>query len=100
MKRSISRDFSIVRRSERQFPISNQRVALGKGITLFKNYMSSFRFNAYILFIGSVTGTVRKDPSISAFGIENIKDSAIELIKAGLCEEGVSKEYIDDAKDY
>ena len=71
--------------------------AIGKElITLFKNYMSSFRFNAYILFIGSVTGTVRKDPSISVFGIENIKDSTIELIKVGLREEGVSKEYIDD----
>lgn len=72
--------------------------AIGKElITLFKNYVSSFQFNAYILFIGSVTGVVLKDPSISAFGIENIKDSAVELIKVGLHDEGVSKEYIDNA---
>lgn len=72
--------------------------AVGKElVTLFKNYMSSFKFEAYILFIGSVTGTLRKDPSLAVFGIENVKDSAIELIKSGLCEEGTAKEYIDNA---
>ena len=66
-------------------------------VTLFKNYMSSFTFEAYILFIGSVTGTLCKDSSLTIFGIENVKDSAIKLIKTGLCEEGTHKEYIDNA---
>ena len=72
--------------------------AVGKElVTLFKNYMSSLTFEAYILFIGSVTGTLRKDASATTFGIENVKDSAIKLIKSGLREEGLNKEYIDDA---
>lgn len=44
--------------------------AVGKElVTLFKNYMSSISFEAYILFIGSVTGALRKDPSLTVFGI-------------------------------
>mgnify|MGYP003252088996 CR=1 FL=1 len=72
--------------------------AIGKElVTLFKNYMSSFSFEAYILFIGSVTGALRIDPSLTVFDIINVKDSAFKLIKAGLREEGMAKEYIDDA---
>lgn len=72
--------------------------AVGKElVTLFKNYVSSFPFEAYILFIGSVTSTLRKDSSLTVFDIGNIEDSAIELIKEGLNEEGTRKEYIDDA---
>ncbi len=72
--------------------------AVGKElVTLFKNFMSTFPFESYILFIGSVTGTLRKDSSLTTFGIENVKDSAIKLIKTGLYEEGIAKEYIDDA---
>ena len=71
--------------------------AVGKElVTLFKNYMSSLSFEAYILFIGSVTGTLRKDPSLTVFDIGNVKDSAIKLIKTGLLEEGTNKEYIDN----
>ncbi len=36
-------------------------------ITLFKNYMSEFSFEAYILFVGSVSGTLRTDPSLTVF---------------------------------
>lgn len=72
--------------------------AVGKElVTLFKNYMSSLTFEAYILFIGSVTGTLRKDTSLTVFGIENVKDTAIELIRSGLCEEGSTKGYIDNS---
>lgn len=72
--------------------------AVGKElVTLFKNYMSSFAFEAYILFIGSVTGTLRKNPSLTVFDIGNVKDSAIKLIKEGLLEEGAKKEYIDNS---
>lgn len=55
--------------------------AIGKElVTLFKNYMSPLTFEAYILFIGSVTGSLRKDSSLTTFGIENVKDAAIEQI--------------------
>ena len=64
-------------------------------VTLFKNYMSPLTFEAYILFIGSVTGTLRKNPSLTTFGLENVKDAAIKQIKLGLYEEGSTKEYID-----
>lgn len=72
--------------------------AIGKElVTLFKNYMSSFVFEAYILFVGSVTGTLRKNPALTVFGIESVKESAIKLIKSGLYEEGASKGYINNA---
>ena len=66
-------------------------------VTLFKNYMSEFTFETYILFVGSVSGTLRKDPSLTVFGIENAKDTAVKLIKEGLVEEGNAKEYIDNS---
>ena len=50
-------------------------------VTLFKNYMSEFTFETYILFVGSVSGALRKDPSLTVFGIENAKDTAVKLIK-------------------
>ncbi len=71
--------------------------AVGKElVTLFKNYMSSFSFEAYILFIGSVSGALCKDSSRTVFDIKNVKDSAVKSIKAGLFEEGKAREYIDD----
>ena len=66
-------------------------------VTLFKNYMSEFTFESYILFIGSVSGAFRKDSSLTVFGIENVKDTAIKLMKEGLIEEGKTKSYIDNA---
>ena len=48
------------------------------------------------MFVGSVTGSLRKDSSIDIFGRSNIKESAIELIKNGLVEEEKDKEYIDN----
>lgn len=72
--------------------------AIGKElVTLFKNYMSEFSFEAYILFVASVSNTFRKDPSLTVFGIENAKDTAVKLIKEGLIEEGKTKSYIDNA---
>ena len=60
-------------------------------VTLFKNYMSEFTFETYILFVGSVSGALRKDQSLAVFGIENAKDTAVKLIKEGLVEEGNAK---------
>ena len=59
--------------------------------------MSEFTFETYILFVGSVSGALRKDPSLTVFGIENAKDTAVKLIKEGLVEEGNAKEYIDNS---
>ena len=66
-------------------------------VTLFKNYMSDFPFKAYILFIGSVSEALRINPLLNVFDISNIKSKAYKSIKAGLVEEGKSKEYIDDS---
>lgn len=72
--------------------------AIGKElVTLFKNYMSEVAFEAYILFVGSVSGVLRKDSSLAVFGIDNVKDTAIKLIKEGLNEEGYAKKYIDNS---
>ena len=71
--------------------------AVGKElVTLFKNFISDIKFEAYILFIGSVSSSVRKNPDKKVFGIDNISEGAIKLVKAGLIEEGKRKEYIDD----
>ncbi|MGL4607869.1 MAG: hypothetical protein ACRCU3_10450 [Eubacteriaceae bacterium] len=72
--------------------------AIGKElVTLFKNYMSALDFEAYILFIGSVTGALRIDSSLSTFNIKNVKDDAVTYIIEGLIEEGTEKGYIDNA---
>lgn len=72
--------------------------AIGKElVTLFKNYMSEIAFEAYILFIGSVSSTLRINPALKVFGIENVQESAVKQIKAGIAEEGRSKEYINEA---
>lgn len=71
--------------------------AIGKElITLFKNYMSPLDFETYVLFVGSVTGTLRIDSSLSVFNIDNVKPAAIPLIKSGLIGEGKKQGYIDN----
>lgn len=65
-------------------------------VTLYKNYVSGFQFNAYILFLGGVSSTVRKDDTKNIFTIENIKDSAIKQIRRGLREECENKTYISN----
>lgn len=64
-------------------------------VTLFKNYMSEIEFHTYILFVGSVTGTVRIDSSKDFFDISNVKPEAIEKIKEGVKEEGTDKKYVN-----
>lgn len=71
--------------------------ALGKElVTLFKNFTSTIDFVAYILFVGGVSSTLRKDSTRTVFGIDNVKDEAKVSIKEGLIAEGKSKEYIDN----
>lgn len=63
-------------------------------VTLFKNFMSNFSFQHYILFVGGVAKTIRKDNSINEFGLENINAKSIKSIKLGLKEEAIQKTYI------
>jgi hypothetical protein len=73
--------------------------AIGKElVTLFKNYISDFEFHYYILFLGGVTSSLRKDDTKNIFDISNIKDTALINIKTGLIQEGKEKTYIDDVK--
>lgn len=67
-------------------------------VTLFKNYISDFSFDDYILFLGGVTNTLRKDISKNTFKIDNIKEESLILVKNGLKEECNNKTYIDDDK--
>ncbi|MBR5638056.1 MAG: hypothetical protein IKW81_14135 [Pseudobutyrivibrio sp.] len=65
-------------------------------VTLFKNYISDIDFYTYVLFLGGVPDTFRKNSSKSIFGIDNVKDKAKTSIVNGLIEEGKAKEYIND----
>ena len=65
-------------------------------VTLFKNYVSDFNFSYFILFLGGVSSTVRKDNLLNNFDISNVKESALVKIKEGLIEECTNKEYIDN----
>ena len=65
-------------------------------VTLYKNYVSDFHFNAYILFLGGVSASVRIDDRENVFRIGNIKEQAIRQIKNGLLEECEEKTYIED----
>jgi len=65
-------------------------------VTLYKNYVEEFTFEYYILFIGGVSSTVRKNSAIDIFGIENISDSAKPHLIDGLKSECKEKSYIDD----
>lgn len=73
--------------------------AIGKElVTLFKNCISNFEFNYYILFLGGVTSSLRDDDTKNTFGISNIKASALKNLRSGLLEECKQKTYIDNAK--
>ena len=70
--------------------------ALGRElVTLYKNFLSEFEFEVFILFVGGVSNSIRKDSTKSVFGIENLKETAIVRIKEGLIDEGKKKTYIE-----
>lgn len=78
---------------------SNSPKAIGKElVTLYKNYISSFKFHKYLLFLGGVSNTVRIDNSLNIFDIKNIRTEAVEKIISGLIEESNAKTYIDSSK--
>ncbi|RJE47195.1 MULTISPECIES: hypothetical protein [unclassified Dehalobacter] len=63
-------------------------------VTLYKNYISEFEFDNYILFLGGVSNTVRVDDKLSKFTISNVKETALANLKNGLIEECKRKTYI------
>lgn len=67
-------------------------------VTLYKNYVSDLQFVEYIIFLGDVPNTFRKDSTQSVFTINNITDSALKSIKAGLVDECNKKEYISNSE--
>ena len=66
-------------------------------VTLYKNYISGFEFSEYILFLGAVPDTFRKDKNINVFQIDNIQEKAYKSVRAGLIEECLEKTYIDNS---
>lgn len=66
-------------------------------VTLFKNYLSNLEFQEFILFVGAVPSTFRRDEDRTVFQIDNINDRAIDSIRAGLYEECKAKTYINDS---
>ena len=74
---------------------NNSPAVIGRElVTLFRNYLSGFEFKEYILFLGGVSTTVRKDDTLSIFDSSNINDRVLPNLKRGLIEEATSKEYI------
>lgn len=67
-------------------------------VTLYKNYLSDFSFDQYILFVKGVSSTVRIDSQLNSFDISNIPPDKLEKMVDGLIKECKTKEYIDDSK--
>ena len=65
-------------------------------VTLYKNYLSDFKFNSYILFTGGISSSILCDASLQEFGINNFTDTAKNKIGASLKEEAQHKSYIDN----
>ncbi|MDY5279461.1 hypothetical protein [Sharpea porci] len=66
-------------------------------VTLFKNFLSEFTFVDYVIFMGGVPGTFRKDSSKNLFDVTNINEKAFSSVREGLMEESKAKEYIDNS---
>ena len=66
-------------------------------VTLFKNFLSEISFKYYILFVGGVTASLRRDNSLQTFGISNIQETALKTLMDAFKEEAKKKTYIKDA---
>lgn len=66
-------------------------------VTLYKNYVSDFKFDCFVLFVGGLSSTVRIDDKKNIFDINNIQPKALQKIKEGLLEECIDKTYIDSS---
>lgn len=65
-------------------------------VTLFKNYISDFYFDQFILFYGGVTGDSLVDKNLEIYGIENFKKSAKKDLINAFKIECFNKSYIDN----
>jgi len=63
-------------------------------VTLYKNYVSEFEFDKYIIFLGGVTSSLRTNDKLYKFDISNVKDEALCKIQEGLFDECKKKTYI------
>ena len=64
-------------------------------VTLFKNYMSDLKFDYLVLFLAAAPATLRKDSTLTTFGIDNVAEGRpLKALKEGLVEEAGKKEYI------
>lgn len=66
-------------------------------VTLYKNYLSDFKFDYYILFVGGVSNGFRIDNKQLSFNISNVKSTAKTKLITGLKEEAKDKEYIENS---
>jgi len=66
-------------------------------VTLYKNYISNFEFEKYILFLNGVSSTIRINDELNIFDYTNLNDQAYNSIKSGLKEECIKKTYIDNS---
>lgn len=64
-------------------------------VTLYKNYLSGFRFNSYILFTNGFSDAILINKELSEFTITNFTDVARTKIAHFLKDEALSKSYID-----
>lgn len=64
-------------------------------VTLYKNFVSEFEFDYYIVFLGGVTSSLRKDDKLTQFDVNNIKDTALSKVEEGLLDECIKKTYIN-----
>jgi hypothetical protein len=78
---------------------NNYQKDIGKElVTLYKNYCSDLHFDYYILFLGGVAESIRKNKSLNIFTSDNITDKSKTKIIAALVEEAKIKTYIPNDK--
>lgn len=65
-------------------------------VTLFKNYLSDFNFVDYILFVESVSKTIKKEVDSNIFIFNDLSEGIKDSIKEGLIDEANKKSYIED----
>lgn len=65
-------------------------------VTLFKNYVSAFRFDYYILSVEGISDNILIDSSIDEYKTSNIKNTWLEKVKKSLKAEALKKTYINN----
>ena len=65
-------------------------------VTLYKNYISELQFTEYIIFLGGVPDTFRKESKYFIFQSNNINQTALSSLKDGLIDECKKKKYISE----